>query len=543
MKSVGHYLQGIKNVICDFTDSYIKEFIRHNKIVWKPHNNYGLNNEILVPFGGFPRTVVTWAYFSNVFAECYSAKILSYGSTKKSLVGYQDKKICQSYGCVQNIFVSLSLDEEKKCKKKAENIFRNLTTKEELINLYIDDIEVGMEVYDSYLRMGEPTVNLKDVRLKALIEDAVKMIFFWRQYFTVHKVKVFIADTEHYMQAIVGTVAAACGVKVYAIGMGHGVKLTKRYAWNENFKYYHKLYQQLPGNLQAAGIQWAKRQLKRRLNGEVGVDMEYVTKSAFSQASNFCSRALNENKTFKVLIAAHDFFDSPHGFGEKHLFPDFYEWLCHLGEIAQNTPYEWYIKVHPDESEQTIGVIRDLINIYPKLQWVDKNIPHQQLVAEGIRAVLTVYGTVGCEYPLFGIPVINAGYNPHIAYNFNLHPKTIQEYDSILYHLDEVKIDYSIDEIYEFYFVHHIFGLDSSTYRYRDDLVVPSIRELTKMTAGDETSSKVYHLFLQSFTQEWHIKTIKKVKEYIRFMDEFAWDKVYVDESCLRRIYERIGEP
>ena len=542
MKSIAYYLRGIKNVVLEFMDPYIKEFIQHNKMVWKDCDNRRLDSEILVPVCGWPRTVIEWAYFSNIFAELYSAKILSYGFNKMNIVGYQAEKICQSFGCSQYIFVSLSFDEEKKCIEKADNIFRNLTTKEALCDLCIDDINVGMNIYDTYLQqLWEPTVDLKDIRLKALIEDAVKMIFFWRQYFSTHKVKVFITDTEHYMQAIVASLAAACGVEVYAIGMGHGVKLSKRYAWNENFRYYHKLYQQLPKDLQTAGIQWAQRQLKRRLDGEVGVDMGYVTKSAFSRASNYCSRALSKNKAFKVLIATHDFFDSPHGLGEKHLFPDFYEWLCHLGVIAQNTPYEWYVKVHPDESKQTIEVIRDLINKYPKLQWVDQNIPHQQLIDEGIRVVLTVYGTVGCEYPLLGIPVINAGYNPHIAYNFNLHPKTIQEYDSILYHLDEVNLDFSIEEIYAFYFMHHIFGLDNSPYRYRDDLVVPSIRELNQMTANDDTSSLAYHLFLQSFTQEWHIETINKVKEYIRFMDEFTWDNVYVDESCLRRIYERIG--
>ena len=90
----------------------------------------------------------------------------------------------------------------------------------------------------------------------------------------------------------------------------------------------------------------AKKRLKLRLGGQIGVDMLYSTKSAWS--SNFFSeKIINKSNKIKILVVAHDFFDSPHSYG-NNLFVDFYEWLIFLRDISLNTDYDWYIKTHPD---------------------------------------------------------------------------------------------------------------------------------------------------------------------------------------------------
>ena len=44
-----------------------------------------------------------------------------------------------------------------------------------------------------------------------------------------------------------------------------------------------------------------------------------------------------------------------------------------------------------------------------------------------------MYGTIGFEYAAMNIPVINASLNnPHIAYDFNINPKTRENYQKIL---------------------------------------------------------------------------------------------------------------
>ena len=79
---------------------------------------------------------------------------------------------------------------------------------------------------------------------------------------------------------------------------------------------------------------------------------------------------------------------------------------------------------------------------------------------EGIDVVLTVYGTIGCEYPLFfNKPVINASLNnPHIGYKFNYHSKSIKDYEKIK-NLPYLIKNFSINqkEVYEYYYMQHLY--------------------------------------------------------------------------------------
>ena len=68
------------------------------------------------------------------------------------------------------------------------------------------------------------------------------------------------------------------------------------------------------------------------------------------------------------------------------------------------------------------------------------NASHNQLIKEGIDYVLTCYGTIAHEYAARNITVINASINnPHIAYNFNLNPRSKSQYIKILSNLPNIK--------------------------------------------------------------------------------------------------------
>ena len=55
-------------------------------------------------------------------------------------------------------------------------------------------------------------------------------------------------------------------------------------------------------------------------------------------------------------------------------------------------------------------------------------ISHNEILKLGVSCVLTAYGSIGHEYPLFQVLVINAGNNTHIGYSFCYHTKSIKEY-------------------------------------------------------------------------------------------------------------------
>ena len=103
-------------------------------------------------------------------------------------------------------------------------------------------------------------------------------------------------------------------------------------------------------------------------------------------------------------------------------------------------------------------IINDFIARFPKFKLLPAEALDHQIIAEGIDLALTVYGTIGFEYAALDIPVINCSLNNlHIAYDFNLHPKNIDEYRCLLLDLDEIELKINKREVYAYYFMRHIY--------------------------------------------------------------------------------------
>jgi hypothetical protein len=262
--------------------------------------------------------------------------------------------------------------------------------------------------------------------------------------------------------------------------------------------------------------------MERRFEGKVGVDMAYSTKSAYTNIRR--GKVLSENNKIKVLIAAQCFFDSPNGLG-VNLFPDFYEWLTFLGYISEKTDYDWYIKTHPDSLPGNAAIISEFINKYPKFTLIPAETSHHQIIDEGIDFALTVYGTIGFEYAALGVPVINASLcNPHIAYNFNIHPKTIDEYEKILMNLADQKLDINIDEVYEYYYMHHI-GRTMANWLCSD------YNRLLEEIGGYKMhfTPIAYEKYLTEFSQERHNRSLQLLNNFIDSKDYCMQGEHYED--------------
>jgi hypothetical protein len=209
-----------------------------------------------------------------------------------------------------------------------------------------------------------------------------------------------------------------------------------------------------------------------------------------------------------VLICTHCFYDNPHGYG-GFLFEDFHEWLRFLGRISHRTDYDWYLKVHPDPLPATYDIVNEVVSDFRRMTVVPHETSHHQLAKEGIDVVLTGYGTVGHEYPLMGVPVVNAGYNPRVAYGFNVHPTTVAEYEQTLLSLHSLHLDVDVNEVYEFYFMHHNFTLT-------DDLIFPSYRRmLSDLSFQERVGPAIYEYFLDGLTESKHREIIERIQRFI----------------------------
>jgi hypothetical protein len=217
----------------------------------------------------------------------------------------------------------------------------------------------------------------------------------------------------------------------------------------------------------------------------------------------------------RILIATHDFFDSPHSYGDN-FYPDFYIWLDTLGKISEKTNYNWYLKSHRDSVADDRYVFSELLKKYPRFQELHSDTSHHEIIEAGIDFALTVYGTIAMEYPALGVPVINASRNnPHVGYSFSITPKDASDYEHLLMNLGEC--EYTIDkaQIYEYYFMAHL--LNPKSWIYHDyELYLDDIGGYV-----NSVSNKVYIEFLRSGDNRRQVSDIKSAINKFIDSDDF----------------------
>lgn len=484
-------------------------FIKHNIKTWHSWKKQATTGVILCDFMGISETITPFSYFSNILARRFNAKIVPF--TQK----YRNWQlslwlIYKSFNAKGMVF-SLHLSKAQKIKRDAVYLItrKKINTKRDLIDLKVEGIWIGVDIYESYLILfSKATVDLEDPKFWKTFKDGIGMLIYWQDYFRNHKVVSVIASHDIYMSMnIVCKVAYSQKISVYLPTLRGFYSLNAPFMVHKYFSDYPAIFKTLPLSERIDGIEWAKERLQRKFSGEVGVDMIYAEKSGYIDKTND-KKVLRASQNLKILIASHCFFDNPHAYDE-FMFTDFYEWLHFLGKISDETNYDWYLKSHPDPLPGTFEALNKILIHYPNITILPYDTSHHQLIDEGINVVLTAHGTIGHEYPYFDIPVINAAYNPHIAYNFNIHTKTLEEYKNVLLNLNNLDCKIVREEILEFYFMHNKYILP-------DDLMLPSYNQyLNDLSPKELSGFKANKYFINQLTQSRHEDIILKIENYL----------------------------
>lgn len=494
-------------------DDRTRRFIQHNRKIWADWREPTPDAEVLVDLGGVPQTIIAYSYTANVLARKHNAcvKTFTSGRWTSSFNPHHLTlgEVYESFNATEHVTAVAVGAQRARAEALARAALAALKTKQDVFDLKVLDVWIGIEIYESYLaRFRQPTVRIDDPRLHQTVREAVELLVFWLDYFATRKVAAVIVSHDSYLEwNIISKVAYLNRVPVYLPCLHKIVYTDRPFAGYEDLRDYRDMFRRLPRSDQEAAIALARKQLERRLGGEVGVDMPYSTASAFRRDGRD-GRVLRESDRLKVLICTHCFYDNPHGLGGM-LFVDFYEWLRYLGRMSERTDYDWYLKTHPDPLPETDAVIREILAEYPRITVVPPTTSHHQLVREGIRVALTVYGSIGHELPAMGVQVVNAGYNPRIAYDFNWHARTLAEYEHYLLHLEELEKPIDLNEIYEFYYMNY-------SYVIAEDLFLDSYAEFAaRLSREDQTGPAAYAYFLDRLTRERHERIVANVTAFV----------------------------
>lgn len=340
-----------------------------------------------------------------------------------------------------------------------------LDHKDDIVNYTIDGLLVGDLIYDTYLKWEKkPTVDMdkKKLLLKYFLQAHKLYIQAQNIHSSYSNIKYFFAgDIAYIYSGILARYLANKEKNVINFIESNGLQfnfLDKEYFFRrKKYWLYPQRFQSYSIKKQEHSILIAKDALHAKLiDGKT--NYVYMKQNTFSNDHNYTFDTTLEtinNLPFKVLIPLHCFMDSPHIY-RWMVYPDFFEWITDTLRTLEKQGIQGIVKPHPNGFPENDAIVEKLKVMFPNHFFIDKTISNQIFIDMKVDIVLTVYGSVGYEFSYFNIPVICAGDNPHVAYNFTKSYKTRKEYHDYLLKIREINISIDQEEIFEFYYMHYI---------------------------------------------------------------------------------------
>ncbi|MEX2526815.1 MAG: hypothetical protein WEA09_04195 [Gemmatimonadota bacterium] len=516
-------------------DPTTKAFARHNRKVWALDGQGGPRPRgvILVDFHDMQPVWVAKSYLLPLLASRHEARVLSHSIAGREPFGVPDSnaslgRVLRSMGVKEHHRVSFEAAAVLAAEEQSRTFIRKANSRSDLLALTVREVNVGLDVYESYLRrFGAATVDLDDPRLVEVLALALLLLEHWEGFFRTEEVKAVVSSHDTYVEMnTLVRLAMREGVPVYVPRPNHLHRPVEPISYGSSFPRYPALFEALPRAVQEAGVELARTELQARLAGADG-GLVYMENLAFRQGGDAeggvgRERVLAQDGKPCVVLFTHCFSDAPHVWGGM-LFSDFVEWIQFVAQVAGETDFHWYLKPHPacEEASRPHLEAMGVLAPHGPLELIPGRITHHQLLDEGMTVALTAYGTIGHELPLMGVPVLNAGYNPHVGYDFNFTPESREEYRELLLRIPELREGWSVDpeDVYQFYFMHN--------YRvFTDDLVYPSFRGLMRDVGGhgQTCSPLAYQAFLDSWSPERHQEIIRRMEAFLDSDAVFSWE-------------------
>ncbi len=342
----------------------------------------------------------------------------------------------------------LNTKEAKQASLDAEEFWGLIKNKDDLIKYSIDEVNIGIATYDSYLRIySKATVDMRDNRLFISFKEAIIIFYSIKKYFNDHNVrKVILGHAVYNNWKILSDYAVSKGIDVYVT---YNSRLPPMHHVNENrglqtinHMNLKKEFSSLDTNTQDIGYNKGFEFFSNRLAGKIDDGIAYMNISAYGNKELGFESFLDSSKD-SIFIMLHSFYDSPHGYKEM-VFPDFFEWCTRTFEFIQNNQiqhkYNIILKPHPNRIEGEDEIIEELIKRFSFLKCLNGKENNNTIIESNPKVILTVYGTVIAEFTFAGIPVIACGDNPTSSFDIAFEAHNEKEYYDLLTRIEDLKV-------------------------------------------------------------------------------------------------------
>lgn len=514
-------------------DETTEKYIEFLSRIWERSDKNERKGIVLAPFSNRhePRSI-RCAYCANYFADKLHARIYAYFQSGTNISNATDvcKRIYRAINVETLIDSTLSEVQQEEVNKICASLWSQVSTWEDWNNIAIYGIQFGTTMIRHLLRSYIPSFDIKDDRMYSFFKQEIQTIVFWYHYIFSHDIKVVLLGNAVNWEGYIRDIAIKKGIPVYVIYSSHMAKATLGYYQGAPYQYFKGMWEQLTPEEQRYGINWAKEHVEKRLRGGTEeVPIWDRNNFAFSE-SKTNTRVLEKNEKIKIMICPHIFEEECMYCGEQIFDNNYFAWLCHLGELSNKTSnYDWYLKMHPSSSKRDFVIIDMILEKYPNIKKIPNGVSPLQLKEEGVKYALTVYGTIGHEYPVIGIQVINAGLNLHSTFDFTWNPTTKEEYDNLIFNLDKLEKKEDMEGLYQFYSLNYLFyDWDYIPWRkifFENPILSMDYMELK--AEGKTTGTWMYEEYMKEWTQERHERILAQMEEIFQKLDEWRPDILY----------------
>jgi len=126
-----------------------------------------------------------------------------------------------------------------------------------------------------------------------------------------------------------------------------------------------------------------------------------------------------------------------------------------------------------------------------------------------------MYGTIGFEYAAMNKLVINASLNnPHIAYDFNINPKSREEFIEILMNLKDVKHQINVNDVYEYYYMKHLVYTSNWLFK-KFEVMTSHFNPNNTKVIDRQSNEEVYSYWIENWSENRHEQILDKLGKFI----------------------------
>lgn len=437
-----------------FLDKYECEYIKQNSIKWKEKDKKKKTIVLVDLFPWYPYIHI-WSFLTNLISLKKNSQIkyfyfdLNYKRKIKSKLYISKlKKIYKSFNCTEGITdyeITTSQIEIKKYRSLFNKFKKN---KLKLIKFKRNNIQIGDLIYDTYLLVYKrPTADFNDENLFSLFVKGNQIFNICNNYFKKNKIECIIPSHVCYSSyGIISRIALSQNIPVFKIksenwgkALFRLIKVEKSHLVDEHPYYnYKRTFSQFNSAIKKRARKIGKKLIIDRLSGKKDNNIPYLKLSSYNKKNEL--KNFNKlKKKISVIIFPHSLNDNPHRF-RSMIFPDFYEQIQFIFENAKKFKgINWLYKPHPNETREMLIYHRKLAAKYANVIMLNQNISNRSLVKLQPKFILTNHGTIAHEFAYKNIPAICTGDNPHINYNFCIHPKNKKELISKIKYLIKKK--------------------------------------------------------------------------------------------------------